>query len=1707
MVQHIYGFLFSLLRLASKIPPETQKWSKLYLGCTLDYDVQSVCLLAFSSYKYSRGNVWVENPDKTGEWISGEITKESDDKIHIKTETGNDVIVTKDEVKFQNPVIQEGIDDMTSLSHLHEPAVIHNLIKRYELNTIYTYTGTILIAINPYCNLPIYTKEMIDSYCDQPVVKLPPHVYAIAESSYRQMLNSKSNQSILVSGESGAGKTETTKFLLQYFAAMGEMRGQSTQDAAANNNIEAQVIKSTPILEAFGNAKTLRNDNSSRFGKFITIRFDKIKGTIVGASLETYLLEKSRIVSPPTNERSYHIFYQFLRGVDQSVRDTLSVTNEPSDFTYLSNSGCQDVDQVDDSDIFTKTKQALEIVGFTEDDLMGVYKILAAILHCGNIQFKEKEGGEDNAADLVSSSTLSSVSKDYDPLETLCSLLQVSKEKLKSTFITRTIKAGNESYTIPMNVKQACEARDSLAMYLYSRLFDWIVLRINNSINKVKGDNVFIGILDIYGFESFESNSFEQFTINYANEKLQNQFNHQIFKLEQEEYTKEKIDWSYITFNDNQDCIDLIEKKPLGILSILDEESQFPKATPTTLSTKLVSNHAKTKHFEKARFSNTHFTIDHYAGKVDYDTELFLEKNKDFIIAEQVMELQATAWSFFKTIITTLSQPKPQQQNGTASTSASSSSKGGQPSSGFKFMSVSTQFKDSLNQLMTTINATSPHYIRCIKPNTIKQANHFEKPMVLQQLKCGGVIEQLRISRSGYPGRLEYDSFLKRYRLLAAAELVGKSHLLNEPKKGTEVLIGKLGIDIDNAQFGVSKIFFRSGIIANLELLRDETMSKSAVRIQKRWKGFKERHRYTELKRASVHLQTLIRRELGRLEVKQLVDIQMAIVLQTYTRSSLAAQEYADTLSASTCLQSYIRSTIIADELRELVKERAALSLQTHARGCAVHQHFKDMLNATSRIKRQYKVKMARRMLQQLRAEAKSLSRAVEEQNKLKKQAEEMNARLEAEKLEKQRMEEERQQTAKRMQEEKEQAELEKQEIAKRMQEEKERVEQEKQEMAARIEQEKLEMAKLAEQAKDELDVTKNKFERSQTEIVELKSTIDDMQDTINQLNQKLQQQPSTPSKPLVATMTSVTPPPTTQPQEDNNPHTFIPIKSDSESSSSSSVIQPRGPDTRVSPVPSEHIDHGKQQEIESLNQKIQELKDQLEKERLEKERLANSSGGGMVQGVIMGRPKQTKQQEKQQLQRPISKDQILINKGMSKSLSYVDFQQIVENNVPAQSQHQHGQKTLATEPSSNNSVPDLMMALEINNNKEVAGRYLVDQLLFAKEPSFVHNMMPEPSYIILRCFLKDALGGVEEDEKKTAVARDILSYYVETLGTMITRDTHSLDLDGSCYWLSNVSLMLYVIDHQSSTPNSPIAGQQTKQPQPPPQTMAILRIKTQLQNILLKIYNSLVKNLLDYIQPIVHRSLNDPNTDIDLMEPLTQYLSKVFSTLQNYFVYDSTREMLFEQVFKYINSLLFNEILLRKDLCSLRSSIHLKMNISELEYWSKGYGSEWAQRASNQLSQIKETIYVLMVDKTLVTDSETRKQVCPNLTDAQIKQLLTMYSPDLDSFEEPVPVETIALIMESPTYNKSENILLDLSNIFSLKLDQLHSITMSQLDTIPHSCNHLVSSIIRKNMETHNNTTQNVNNNGLGSSNNRVILSPPNTQLQQPTAVVTTIK
>ncbi|RWS28092.1 myosin heavy chain: muscle-like protein, partial [Leptotrombidium deliense] len=876
---------------------------------------------------------WV--PDDKECFIPGNIKETKGDVCIVECGKGDDRTVKKDLLQQVNPPKYEKCEDMSNLTYLNEASVLYNLKERYFAKLIYTYSGLFCVAINPYKRYPIYTARVVNIYKGKRRTEVPPHLFAICDGAYTDMLTNRENQSMLITGESGAGKTENTKKVIAYFAVVGAATKKEGEKDPKKGTLEDQIVQTNPVLEAFGNAKTVRNDNSSRFGKFIRIHFGPM-GKLAGADIETYLLEKARVISQQTLERSYHIFYQLMsNGVDK-IKEMMLLSNDIHDYHFVSQgkteiAGVDDAEEmrltdgkteipgVDDHEEFKVTDNAFDVLGFSEEEKHNVYKITASVMHFGELKFKQRPREEQAEPDGTEEG------------ERVAHLLGLNAADLYKNLAKPRIKVGTEFVTQGRSKDQVSYSMGALGKAMFDRLFKWMVKKINETLDTQQKRQHFIGVLDIAGFEIFDYNSFEQLCINFTNEKLQQFFNHHMFVLEQEEYKREGIDWEWVDFGlDLQACIDLIEKyngfeqlcinftneklqqffnhhmfvleqeeykregidwefidfgmdlqacielieKPMGILSILEEESMFPKATDKTFEEKLNTNHlGKSNNFEKPKPPNksgAHFALKHYAGTVPYNITSWLEKNKDPLNDCVVDQFKHGS----NNLIVEIFADHPGLGGG--DDGGGKGGKGGGRKKGSGFQTVSGLYREQLNKLMTTLKSTHPHFIRCIIPNEKKQSGVIDSHLVLHQLTCNGVLEGIRICRKGFPNRMVYPDFKQRYTILAptaipkgfvdAKQVAGKVCEAiqldpNEYKLGhtkarshstyaTNCIFRKrLMRCMYHSKINVSfkqQIFFRAGVLGRLEELRDERLGKIITWMQAwvRWwfvkKNFKK---------------------------------------------------------------------------------------------------------------------------------------------------------------------------------------------------------------------------------------------------------------------------------------------------------------------------------------------------------------------------------------------------------------------------------------------------------------------------------------------------------------------------------------------------------------------------------------------------------------------------------------------------------------------------------------------------------------------------------------------------------------------------------------------------------------------------------------------------------------------------------------------------
>ncbi|ERE78206.1 myosin-VIIa [Cricetulus griseus] len=909
------------------VMPGDYVWMDLKSGQEFDVPIGAVVKLCDS------GQIQVVDDEGNEHWISPQ------NATHIKP---------------MHPTSVHGVEDMIRLGDLNEAGILRNLLIRYRDHLIYTncarrtYTGSILVAVNPYQLLSIYSPEHIRQYTNKKIGEMPPHIFAIADNCYFNMKRNNRDQCCIISGESGAGKTESTKLILQFLAAIS---GQHSW-------IEQQVLEATPILEAFGNAKTIRNDNSSRFGKYIDIHFNK-RGAIEGAKIEQYLLEKSRVCRQAPDERNYHVFYCMLEGMNEEQKKKLGL-GQAADYNYLAMGNCITCEGRVDSQEYANIRSAMKVLMFTDTENWEISKLLAAILHLGNLQYEARTFENLDACEVLFSPSLA----------TAASLLEVNPPDLMSCLTSRTLITRGETVSTPLSREQALDVRDAFVKGIYGRLFVWIVDKINAAIYKppsqeVKNSRRSIGLLDIFGFENFTVNSFEQLCINFANEHLQQFFVRHVFKLEQEEYDLESIDWLHIEFTDNQDALDMIANRPMNVISLIDEESKFPKGTDATMLHKLNSQHRLNANYVPPKNSHeTQFGINHFAGIVYYETQGFLEKNRDTLHGDIIQLVHSSRNKFIKQIFQ-------------ADVAMGAETRKRSPT-------LSSQFKRSLELLMRTLGSCQPFFL-------------FDRHLCVRQLRYSGMMETIRIRRAGYPIRYSFVEFVERYRVLlpGVKPAYKQGDLRGTCQRMAEAVLGTH----DDWQMGKTKIFLKDHHDMLLEVERDKAITDRVILLQKVIRGFKDRSNFLKLKSA-------------------------ATLIQRHWRGHYCRRNYELMRLGFLRLQALHRSRKLHQQYR-LARQRI-IKFQARCRAYLVRKAFRHRLWAVLTVQAYARGMIARRLHRRLRAEYRRRLEAekmrLAEEEKLRKEMSAKKAKEEAERKHQERLAQLAREDAERELKEKEEA-------------------------------------------------------------------------------------------------------------------------------------------------------------------------------------------------------------------------------------------------------------------------------------------------------------------------------------------------------------------------------------------------------------------------------------------------------------------------------------------------------------------------------------------------------------------------------------------------------------------------------------------------------------------------------------------------------------
>lgn len=1467
-------------------------------------------------------HVWLEDPGEA--WVDGVVTEIKGGDATIATTNGKTVVASLGSVYPKDTEAPPaGVDDMTKLAYLHEPGVLHNLSCRYGLNEIYTYTGNILIAVNPFQRLPhLYDVHMMEQYKGASFGELSPHLFAIADACYRALINDQASQAILVSGESGAGKTETTKMLMRYLAFMGGRSGTE------GRTVEQQVLESNPVLEAFGNAKTVKNNNSSRFGKFVEIQFDK-HGKISGAAVRTYLLERSRVCQVSDPERNYHCFYMLCSAPPEDVKRFK--VGDPRSFHYLNQTNCYEVANVDDAREYIETRNAMDIVGIDQEEQDAIFRVVAAILHLGNVNFSK--GQEIDSSKLRDD-------KSVHHLKTVAELLMCDEKALEDSLCQRVIVTPDGNITKPLDPGSAALSRDALAKTVYSRLFDWIVDKINNSIGQDPDATNIIGVLDIYGFESFKINSFEQLCINLTNEKLQQHFNQHVFKMEQEEYTREEIDWSYVEFVDNQDVLDLIEKKPGGIIALLDEACMFPKSTHETFAQKMYQTYKVHKRFSKPKLARTAFTINHYAGDVTYQADQFLDKNKDYVVAEHQALLNSSRCPF----VANLFPPLPEE------TSKQS-----------KFSSIGTRFKQQLQSLMETLNTTEPHYIRCVKPNAVLKPGIFENYNVLNQLRCGGVLEAIRISCAGYPTKRTFDEFIDRFGMLVP-ELVD-----SDEKAACAAICDRMGLK--GYQIGKTKVFLRAGQMAELDARRAEILANAARLIQRRIKTHLMRKEFIKLRKASVQSQKFWRARLAKKIFEYMRRDAASIRIQKHVRAHSARKAYLQVYESATAIQTGLRAMAARNEHRFRRETRASIIIQTRWRQHRAYAAYKQQQKASLILQCLWRARIARKELRKLRMEARETGALKEAKDKLEKRVEELTWRLDVEKRLRADLEE-----AKSHEIEKLQSALQK--MQENLEEAHAAIVNEKEAAMLAIEQAPpkivevpvIDNAKLEElttqnkELEDELSTFKQKAEDLENKLIEFQKQSDELlQETQEQASKVTQLQELV--ERLEASLSNM--------------------------ESENQVL-------RQQSLVVASADEDKSKQIERLESKIATLESEIE--------LLHSNSALAIQAVVTPEMNQT-----------------TVIEEFDKGHQLEEVKTVNEQVVVPPVKNLSKQKSLTDRQQENHDalIKSMVEDRRFDDKKSAAACIVYKSLLHW------HSFEAEKTNIFDRIIqiIRSSVEGAESSGElaywlsTTSTLLYLLQNTLKASSSLSKGTNRSRTTTGSLFsrmvQSARTSSGLGIASGYSGMVGRPDTDASMVEAKYP-----ALRFKQHLTAYVEKIYGIIRDNLKKEISPFLTMCIQAPRAN--RVRPsrgslksihsnalarqasslhwqnIVKCLDHTLETMKKNYVSPVITRKTFNQVFAYLNVQLFNSLLLRRECCSFSNGEFLKAGLQDLEQWCSRTTEEYVGTSWDELQHIRQAVgFLVLHQKSHKILEEITNEICPVLSITQIYRIATMFWDD----------------------------------------------------------------------------------------------------------------
>ncbi|XP_019519644.1 PREDICTED: unconventional myosin-Va [Hipposideros armiger] len=1588
------------------------------------------------AFKFAR--VWIPDPEEV--WKSAELLKDykpGDKVLLLHLEEGKDLEYrldpkTKELPHLRNPDILVGENDLTALSYLHEPAVLHNLRVRFiDSKLIYTYCGIVLVAINPYEQLPIYGEDIINAYSGQNMGDMDPHIFAVAEEAYKQMARDERNQSIIVSGESGAGKTVSAKYAMRYFATVS--------GSASEANVEEKVLASNPIMESIGNAKTTRNDNSSRFGKYIEIGFDK-RYRIIGANMRTYLLEKSRVVFQAEEERNYHIFYQLCASAKLPEFKMLRLGNANS-FHYTKQGGSPVIEGVDDAKEMVNTRQACTLLGISESYQMGIFRILAGILHLGNVGFTSRD------------SDSCTIPPKHEPLSIFCDLMGVDYEEMCHWLCHRKLATTSETYIKPISKLQATNARDALAKHIYAKLFNWIVDHVNKALHSSVKQHSFIGVLDIYGFETFEINSFEQFCINYANEKLQQQFNMHVFKLEQEEYMKEQIPWTLIDFYDNQPCINLIESK-LGILDLLDEECKMPKGTDDTWAQKLYNTHLnKCALFEKPRLSNKAFIIQHFADKVEYQCEGFLEKNKDTVFEEQIKVLKSSKFKMlpelFQDVEKAISPASATSSGRTLLTRTPSKPTKGRSAQTAKEhkKTVGHQFRNSLHLLMETLNATTPHYVRCIKPNDFKFPFTFDEKRAVQQLRACGVLETIRISAAGFPSRWTYQEFFSRYRVL-----MKQKDVLSDRKQTCKNVLEKLIVDKDKYQFGKTKIFFRAGQVAYLEKLRADKLRAACIRIQKTIRGWLLRKKYLRMRKAAITVQRYVRGYQARCYAKFLRRTKAATTIQKYWRMYVTRRRYKIKRAATIVLQAYLRGYLARNRYRKILREHKAVVIQKWVRGWLARTRYKRSMHAVIYLQCCFRRMMAKRELKKLKIEARSverykklhigmenkimqLQRKVDEQHVPKpghKRTDSTHSSNESEYTFSSEIAE-TEDIPLRTEEPSEKKVPLDMSLFLKLQKRVTELEQEKQVMQDELDRKEEQVLRSRAKEEERPPIRGAELEYESLKRQELESENKKLKNELNELRKALSEKsapevtaPGAPAyRVLMEQLTSVSE------ELDVRKEEVLILRS--QLVSQKEAIQPKDDKNTMTDSTILLEDVQKMKDKGEIAQAYIGLKETnrtyFEELYADDPKKYQSYRISLYKRMI----DLMEQLEKQDKTVRKLKKQL---KVFAKKIGELEVGQM-ENISPGQ---------IIDEPIRPVNIPrkekDFQGMLEYKKEDE---QKLVKNLILELKPRGVAvNLIPGlPAYILFMCVRHADY--LNDDQK----VRSLLTSTINSIKKVLKK--RGDDFETVSFWLSNTCRFLHCLKQYSGEEGF-MKHNTSRQNEHCLTNFDLAEYRQVLSDLAIQIYQQLVRVLENILQPMIVSGMLEHETIQGVsgvkptglrkrtssiadegtytLDSILRQLNSFHSVMCQHGMDPELIKQVVKQMFYIVGAVTLNNLLLRKDMCSWSKGMQIRYNVSQLEEWLRDKNL-MNSGAKETLEPLIQAAQLLQVKKKTDDDAEAICSMCNALTTAQIVKVLNLYTP-VNEFEERVSVSFIRTIqMRLRDRKDSPQLLMDAKHIF----------------------------------------------------------------------------